>query len=138
MTDMKVRRAATQKTIDRYRGKAFDWGKGVTCVHMARVHLRNMGHKVPAIPRFRSAFGAKAALVDRGWGDCCEMLDSMLPRIAPAYATLGDLIAVEGEAGIDALFICAGPRRFFGWREDCESAVMLEIDLNDCKGAWRG
>ena len=66
--ELERRRLATLKTIERYQGKAFDWSKGVTCVHLARFHLRNMAHKPPSIPRFRSLHGAKAAMKERGWG----------------------------------------------------------------------
>ncbi|RDC66559.1 hypothetical protein HME9302_00010 [Alteripontixanthobacter maritimus] len=48
--ELERRRVATEKTLTRYRGKAFDWKTGVTCVHLARVHLKNMGHKPQTMP----------------------------------------------------------------------------------------
>ena len=116
------RRAATERTLARYRKKVFDWSKGITCVHLARAHLRNMGHKPETLPRFRSALGAKKALQERGFESVTGMLDSMLPRIAPAQMMLGDLAVVPGEGGLDAIFVCAGPLKVFGWREDAASA----------------
>lgn len=137
IAELDRRRIATEKTLMRYRRKEFDWSKGITCVHLARAHMRNMGHRPPGLPRFRSALGAKKAMKERGWGSVSQMLDSLLPRIVPARMVLGDLAAVEGDAGLDAVFICAGPRRLFGWREDRPGAVMLEVRLDQVKGAWR-
>jgi hypothetical protein len=131
------RKAATEKTLQRYRGKAFDWAKGVTCVHLARAHLRNMGHKPPTIPRFRSALGAKKAMQERGWGSVSDMLDQLLVRIAPAQMVLGDLAVVPGDAGMDAILVCAGPRKVFGWREDAPVLVVLDVSMGEMTGAWR-
>ena len=135
--ELERRRIATQKTLDRYRGKVFDWAKGITCVHLARYHLRNMGHKVPTLPRFRSALGAKKALKEREWDSVADMLDSMFARIAPAEMLIGDLAIVPGEAGMDAIFVCAGPLKVFGWREDAPALVILDISLDESTGAWR-
>lgn len=135
--ELERRRVATEKTLKRYRGKVFDWSKGITCVHLARVHLRNMGHKPETLPRFRSALSAKKALKERGWSSVADMLDSMMPRIAPAQMLLGDFAIVPGDAGLDAIFVCAGPLKVFGWREDHPKMVLLDIDLNELTGAWR-
>jgi hypothetical protein len=138
MLELERRRVATEKTLARYRGKAFDWRSGVTCVHLARAHLKNMGHKPPTLPRIRSALGAKKALRAQEWESVVDMLDALLPRIAPAQMMLGDLAAVPGEGGFDAICVCAGPLKVFGWREDHPELVVLDIDLDELKGAWRG
>ena len=135
--ELERRRVATEKTLERYRGKVFDWSKGITCVHLARFHLRNMGHKPETLPRFRSALGAKKALKERGWSSVADMLDSMMPRIAPAQMVLGDLAIVPGDAGMDSIFICAGPLKVFGWREDRPELVVLDVGLDEFTGAWR-
>jgi hypothetical protein len=135
--EMERRRVATEKTRKRYRGKVFDWSRGITCVHLARQHLRNMGHKPETLPRFRSALGAKRALKERGWPSVTAMLDEMLPRIAPAQMMLGDLAVVPGEGGMDAIFVCAGPLKVFGWRDDAPEMVLLDIGLDELTGAWR-
>lgn len=133
------RRRATLATKERYENKTFDWSRGVTCVHLARFHLRQMGHKVPTIPRFRSAHGARQAMKVRGWASVGEMLDGVLPgaRISPASMVLGDLCAVDGEGGMQAVFVCAGPRRVFGWVEGNDAPVMVEPDMDKIVGAWR-
>jgi hypothetical protein len=57
MNDLLRRKEATEATLARYRGKVFDWSKGITCVHLARCQMRKMGHKPPTLPRFRSMLG---------------------------------------------------------------------------------
>lgn len=137
LPEMERRRVATVATVERYKGKAFDWSRGITCVHLARQHLRNMGHKPPTIPRFRSALAARRALKAGGWNDVAAMLDSILPRIAPAQMTLGDVAILPGDGGLDAIVISAGPRRVFGWAEGETETRFLEPLLGKVRGAWR-
>lgn len=137
LPELERRKRATERTIARYRRKAFDWASGITCVHLARFHLRNMGHRPPGMPRFRSPLAAKKAMRERGWASVTEMLDSILPRIAPAQMLLGDIAVLPGDAGMDSVMICAGPRRLFGWREDQPTAVMLGVRLDEVAAAWR-
>lgn len=135
--ELERRRVATEATLSRYRAKQFDWAKGVTCVHLARAQMRAMGHHPPSIPRFRSPLAATRALQQRGWESVTAMLDTLLPRIAPAHMLLGDLAAVPGEGGLDAIFVCAGPLKLFGWREDAPGLVVLDVDLRQITAAWR-
>jgi len=137
MIELERRRVATEKTLKRYRNKVFDWSRGITCVHLARYHLRAMGHRPETLPRIRSALAAKRALKARGWESVEQMLDSMLPRIAPAQMMLGDLASVPGESGMDAVVVCAGHHKVFGWREDAEGLVILDVELSELAGAWR-
>jgi hypothetical protein len=131
------RQAATSATMAKYRSKAFDWRSEVTCVHMARFHLRKMGHKMPKVPQMRSEIGARHALKARGVDNVAEMLDALLPRIAPAEMLLGDLVVAGSADGIGAIFVCAGPQKIIGWREDEEKMVFLDITLGELDGAWR-
>ncbi len=104
---------------------------------MARYHLRQMGHRPPSLPRFRSALLAKREMKARGWKDVAAMLDSLLPRIAPAAMMLGDLAAFEGDAGMDSIRVCAGRGRFFGWSEGYDTPVVIETEMDEVAGAWR-
>lgn len=131
------RRAATEATLTKFRNTAFDWGTGRHCMKLAHFHMRQMGKRPPALPRIRSLLAAKKELKARGVESVIELLDGLLERIAPAQMQLGDLAALPGDDGLDAIFVCAGPRRLFGWREDQPVAVMLAIDLRDVKAAWR-
>ncbi len=131
------RKQATEATVARYRAKPFSWAQGRTCVHLCRAHLRNMGRKVPTLPRFRSALAAKRALTAGGWPDVAAMLDSFLPRIPPAAMALGDIAALPGEGGLHGIVVCAGPRRVFGWAEGEETPKMMEPAMAEIVGAWR-
>lgn len=135
--DLLRRKDATEATLKRYRHKAFDWGKGITCVHLARTQLRAMGHKPPTLPRFRSALKAREAMKERGWANVEEMLDSMLPRIPPAMMLLGDLAVAPGDEGMGSIMICAGRNKLLGWREDAPELVVLDVSLDELSGAWR-
>lgn len=130
------RRDATQRTLNRFRGVNFDWS-GVTCAHLAHAHLSEMGHDVPNIPQFDTALGAARALQSLGWDSVSDMLDSLLPRIAPASMLLGDLALIKGAGGLDAIFICAGPLKVFGWRDDAPDLVLLDVSFGDLEGAWQ-
>lgn len=132
------RRRATQATLDRFRGKTFDWRTGVTCVHLARFHLIKSGRRPPQLPRIRSELAARRALKQRGWTNVAEMLDGIgLERIAPAAMLLGDLAVAGSDDGIGAIFVCAGPHKLLGWREDAPELVRLDVTLDQLDGAWR-
>lgn len=137
MSEMIRRQQATQATLDRYRPKVFDWRTGVTCVHLARFHLKQMGHKVPTVPRIRSALAAKRAMLANGWDSVEAMLDAMLPRIAPAAMLLGDLAVVPGEDGFCSIMICAGPQKVMGWHAETGAFVVYDGAIGDLSAAWR-
>jgi len=137
MIELVRRQQATQKTLDRYRAKVFDWQTGVTCVHLARFHLKNMGHKVPTLPRIRSALSAKRALKERGWDSVEQMLDSILVRITPAQMMLGDVAIVPGDGGLDSILVCAGPFKLLGWSAIDGTFVAYDGGNADVSGAWR-
>jgi hypothetical protein len=132
--DLLRRQAAIDKTVKKYRGRPFDWSTR-DCVSMLRSHLVAMGHrKVPKLPKYSDARGALRALRDAGFEDVPALLDSLLPRIAPATALPGDIIVVQGSDSLDAVHISLGFKAF-GWHEDSEGAAVL-ID-REIKGAWR-
>lgn len=131
------RRDATQATIDRFVGKPLDWKVARHCIKMAHFHLRKMGRKVQALPRIQSPLAARRELKERGWESVSDMLDSLLMRIPPASMVIGDLAAVPGEGGLDAIFVCDGRRRLFGWHGSAEGAVFVGVGLEEVTGSWR-
>lgn len=135
--DLLRRQAATAATLSRYRHKAFDWRSGVTCVHLARFHLKQMGHKVPTVPRFRSEFAGLRAMKTRGWENVSDMLDSMLDRISPAAMMLGDLVVLESSDGIGSIMVSADSSKLLGWREDADQMIVLDVAPHELGGAWR-
>ncbi|EQB05223.1 DUF6950 family protein [Sphingobium indicum] len=132
------RAAATTATMAKYRSQAFDWRARATCIHMARFHLRRLGHTPPPIPDFRSALGARKALEKTGFADLPALLDSLLERIAPASVLVGDIVILRGDEGFDSICIWAGGK-FLGWHGDDPSGIKPQMALDPANiiGAWR-
>jgi hypothetical protein len=135
---MNRRVEATRKTLAKY-SRPFDWRGRMTCIHMARTQLRNMGHRPPPIPDFRSAIGARSALKKAGFGDIATLFDSMLPRISPAEMWVGDLALLPGDEFFGSICISDTAGKLIGWHEDDPSGVrpQLVLDLRSVTGAWR-
>lgn len=142
MPDLIRRQDATNRTLGKFRHKAFDWAEKATCAHLAAFHLRQMGHRPPLVPKFRSALGAVRAMKGLGFETSEQILDSVgtISRIAPAFMMMGDLAVTEGGgdlAGVGAIAVCLGPLRILGWREDHPKMVVLEVTLDQLQAAWR-
>lgn len=132
-----IRVAATNKTMAKYRGRAFDWSNKATCIHLARTQLRNMGHKPPRIPAFKSALGAKRAMAANGYETVADIFDQLgLERIAPAAMLVGDLAVLPGEDGFDAVVICAGGK-LLGWHGAADELTVIGEAVAHVTAAWR-
>lgn len=136
------RKKRTEKTLSKFRGRGFKWDGGATCIHLFRTHLKNMGYKVPVVPRFTSALGAKRAMDAAGYRDLEHLADSFLERIPPAMMLLGDVALMESDTFyddqklFDAIVISAGPGgKVFGWHPD--SPFLANIEALQFKAAWR-
>lgn len=131
------RAAATEKVVARFRDRAFDWSDRATCIHLARAQMRALGHRPPAIPDFRSALGARKALERSGHASLEALLDSMLPRIAPLAAWVGDLMLVPGEEPFgEALAISAGGALLMYHAEAQGLANVVDV-MPQVRAAWR-
>lgn len=137
MREVELRRAAVIATENRFRDKPFDWAKAATCIHLVRFHASQMGHKLPVVPKFRSALSAKKALLSTGFQTLPALLDSRFQRIPPAFMRVGDILAMPGDADWDALVIKADKQKFLGWHEDADGCTIMEVDLTAAVGAWR-
>jgi len=134
VNDLLRRSGAVRLTIAKYRGKPFAWGD-TDCGGMFLYHLAGMGHAGIAPPNpYTSALTAKRSLKAMGFETVEQWVDSLLPRIPASRALPGDIIVVEGDAGLDAITISAGAKSF-GWHENAEGATMLIH--REVKGAWR-
>jgi hypothetical protein len=135
------RGAATTAVIERFRNKEFSWKTQGNCIHLARAQAAAMGHKVPIVPQFRSAFGAAKALKATGHNSVISLLDSMLPRIVPAMAVIGDIVALAtderpvGGVTLEALAIHSGTNKLLGWRDGASGIVAVEV--TEYLAAWR-
>lgn len=139
MSEAMRRHRAVTATMAKFGGRDFDWKTGATCIHMARFHLRQMGHKPPALPRIGSALAARRALDAAGHADMASLFDGLgLLRIAPASLWIGDLAILPGDAGLDGVVLALGGGEVAGWREDAPGGmVRLAGALADMIGAWR-
>lgn len=136
MFDLARRAAETQKVVDRFRAKPFDWQNRATCIHLARAQMRALGHRPPGIPDFRSPRGALTALKKTGHESLEELLDSLLPRIAPLEMIIGDLALVPGEPPFDALAISAGGTLLM-YHQEAEGLANVKDALPRVRAAWR-
>jgi len=129
---------ATEATKAKYEHRAMSWERETTCVHMARFHLRKMGHKLPNMPRVKSLLSAKRELKNNGWQDTAAMLDQFLERIAPAQMRMGDVAVMQDDSGMGAVVISLGMgwSKVMGWHEDVEGLAIM--DVKEFIGAWRG
>lgn len=137
--DLEQRRARTEKVVDRFRNRPFSWTGRRTCIHLARAQMRAMRHTVPTMPELRSALSAKRALLATGHSDLISLLDSLLPRIAPAEMLVGDLAAMEGGGAFDAIVIYAGGK-VLGFHDDVLERGLVPIEPigpQPFKAAWR-
>lgn len=138
LPELERRRRATAKTLAHYSERSFDWRRQATCLHMARFQLRGMGHKPPRIPPMRSELRAMKELRARGHDSVIALMDSLLPRIAPAEMRLGDLAAIPGDgSAFDCLLINVAPRKFAGWHPDTFLMAVMDVSLGDVTAAWR-
>ncbi|SMF70501.1 DUF6950 family protein [Allosphingosinicella indica] len=127
------RAAALAATQARFAGKPFAWGRA-DCVVMARAHLKAMGHKVPTLPRYRSALTARRALAAAGYADLEALFDSLLPRIEAAQMWPGDIALMEGDDAFGAVAVCINDK-VMGWHEDAACPVIVRVD--SLSAVWR-
>lgn len=138
MLNLEERRVRTEAVVAKFRARRLDWRKAATCVHLARAQMRAMGHRPPSIPQFYSPRGALTAMRKAGFADLSAMLDSMLPRIAPAEMWVGDLALVSGTPPFDSIMINAGLGKLLGYAEaEPERGIVNFVPTAPLLGAWR-
>ena len=148
MMRLDERARATDAVIARFRKRPFGWESAGTCIHLARAQMRALGHRPPSIPRFYSAIGAAKTLRATGYADLAALLDSMLPRIAPAAMWVGDLAIMDSgeEDPFDAIVVSTGQtgsgdigagQLMAGYHADHPAAGIVNIIPHAFKGAWR-
>jgi hypothetical protein len=140
MTELERRVAATQATERRFRDRPFDWAKAATCIHLVRFHAAQMGYKLPIVPRFRTALGARRALKETGYNSLPALLDAHFMAVPAAYLRVGDVLAIPGDGGFDALVIKGGIDKFLGWHEAGDGCTIIALSADDIRqavGAWQ-
>jgi hypothetical protein len=140
MNDLQRRVAATQATERRFRDRPFSWDRAATCIHLVRFHAAQMGHRLPVVPRFRSALGARRALAAAGAQTLPALLDLHFPAVPAAYLAVGDILALPGDGGFASLVIKGGIDKFLGWHEadtGCTIIALSGDDIRQAVGAWK-
>ncbi len=137
MNDLQRLDRATRATLKRFQGVPFDWRRAATCIHLVRFHARHAGHTLPKVPRMRSALAAKRVLNELGHDNLAGLMDAHFERIAPAMMRVGDVMAVEGDQGLDALWIRVSPTKFLGWHDAGPNCEQIYVDMSLAIGAWR-
>lgn len=120
------RQLAAQSCVDRFFGRPYQPGKR-DCVVLALHALSEMGVEGFDVGRYGTERGAVRAMRRAGFKSLIEGVDSVLPRIAPASALPGDIIALEAEAGSPfgcALTVAVGNGRVFGFFEGVGGVVQ--------------
>ena len=103
--------------MDRFLGKPLTYGKN-DCARMALFCLKRLGVKVSILKAgsYSSEIGAARALKALGAANIAEAVDALgLPRIPPASALPGDILALPAAAFGGALMIAVGNGRAFGY-----------------------
>lgn len=137
LPELERRRRATERTRQKYLDTEFDWKRWHHCIALARYQAVQMGHRPPPIRPIRGPVSAKRELARRGHESAIGLLDSLFPRIAPAQMLLGDLAAVEGTDGLDAIMVNVGPGRLMGWHAEKPTLAVVIVDLAEISASWR-
>lgn len=129
------RRDATASVAAIFRGVPMDFSKEATCLHLIRRQLIGFGYSPPEIPPFKTHRGAVRALHKTGHRTLESLIDTLLPRIAPARMRVGDIAMLPGEAPFGALVISAGGK-VLGWHGEGELGLVNIIPEVPYVAAW--
>lgn len=138
--EMARRIRAIENVRARYEGQPYIIGRS-DCATLVRTLLVAMGHKkLPKPKPYKTALGAKRELTRLGFESLEAMMDTLLPRIAPAMMRVGDIALVEADpddaAGDETLVVSLG-NKFWGWHPDQMDLAVLMIEPVNLKAAWR-
>jgi len=138
-SEMVLRAAAAQETLDTYQGRALRLGTN-DCVRMTAAHLRRMGYKVklPPAGSYGTIRAAKRALKQRGFASPADALDAMgFARIAPAAAIAADIVMLPGEDELGSFTVSLGNGRVVGFHPDAPNAGAAVLQPVQFVAAWR-
>lgn len=139
MNPMIRRQQAAQATIDRFQGKPLSYGRD-DCARMTVFCLRKLGVKVSLLKAgvYKSHLSSVRALKKLGHASLSDAVDALgLPRIAPAMALPGDILALPSASGEDfALAVAVGNGRVLAFWEGSGS-VCTVIQPIQYAHAWR-
>lgn len=125
--------AATQKTVDAFKGRVFADGKA-DCIQLVIGHARHMGRKI-RIPRYGDLKSAAGVLKKLGYRTLGEAMDDHFVRIDNCQVLAGDIVETLGNNGFSSLMIAVGNGRTLGFHESIPHCDILQPLL--VSGTWR-
>lgn len=138
-----ARRDRTEKTLREWKARPFGWERS-TCIHLARAHARNMGHRnLPSVPAMTGPRDALGVLAEMGHASVAALLDAHFERLeAPAFAWVGDLVLVPGDDGrsepLGAIGIADGQGNIFLWHDAAGTEIaVVKFAQGDVVAGWR-
>lgn len=133
------RRDAVEACRARFQDKPYQPGVR-DCVKLASHALHKMGHRVGLTKgiKYQSEAGGLKVLRRLGFETLQDAMDATgRPRIAPAAAALGDILAFpSGDALGVCLFVYAGNGKALGFKEDHPCAAMIKLEI-PAIAAWK-
>lgn len=138
--EMARRMRAIESIRARFEAQPYKIGQS-DCAKLVRALLVQMGHKrLPKPKPYKNAIGAKRELTRLGFDSLEAMMDTLLPRIAPAMMLPGDIGLIEADpddaAGDETLVVSLGSK-YWGWHPDQLALAVLMIEPQNIKAAWR-
>lgn len=138
-----IRAKAVDACMSRFNEARLDYRKA-DCVRLARLALVKQGVKLPLMKgvRWQSALSAAKALKAKKHKTLADAMDATgLPRIAPAFALPGDIMALEtdeaGPWGV-SLVVNVGNGRVLGFVPAIEGLpVCVVFEPVRVSAAWR-
>jgi hypothetical protein len=125
---------ATQKTVDSFKGRRFEWGKA-DCVQMAITHICNLGGKRIRVPDYGDIESGVRAMRALGFSFLSEALDKHCTPIDPQNHLMGDFIELPGGSGFSSISVDVGNGRVLCFHESIDTCEILEPLM--IMGAWR-
>lgn len=137
-SEMDIRVAAAQETLERFRDVPLDWVKG-DCGRICRFHVRALGLHIKGLAKagsYRSPASARAALRRMGVEDMPGLLDLYFPRVAPAAARVGDFLAIRTDHPLGCITVYLGNGAVLGYPDDTQGACTARLEEVPL-AAWR-
>jgi hypothetical protein len=140
--DLLRRQLATQATLNKFRGKVFDFKAERHCSELLKFHLKKMGHRLPPWATVKSVGAALRELKARDCDNMGELCGKWLKleAIAPAQMLMGDVAYLPGDEDewrIGSIAVCAGPQKLLGWNGDEPKFSPLDVDFSAIALAYR-
>lgn len=142
MAKRERRAEIAQACIDRFVGKSYDCAKNRDCIKLAAHAMRKAGKSTGLLKgqRYTTEAGGVKVMRKLGFDSLMEAIDAAgLPRIAPAAALAGDIVALKTEADSPfgcALTVAAGNGRVICFTNGV-GAVCRVVDPDAYMTAWQ-